>query len=263
MKKISNVIILLLVFCFCCGVTYLSIKNLNKDKKEDNKTEEKKKDTEVTTDEKKIEDAINKLKVFEIWGKDIKPQDLKNEDLIFFVYSNTENFYEDGVTLDSAQKLMDKYLGVEIKKGSMDCPNGGGEEPKLVIFDEASNKFVVNPDHGAHGAGGTSLDTLNKIENIETKDNEVTVTVKKLFSEPFGDVDFSTIYYYNYNSAMNRVKADQAYEDIDEQLANDTEYDEGINRDKSKIDYNKASTYEYKFKIVDGNYVLLSYKEIK
>ncbi len=263
MKKISSALILILVFCLCCGITYFSIKGLNNDKKDDEKTEEKTKGGEVKAEEASINDAIEKLKVLEIWGKDINPKDLKNDELIFFVYRNTENFYEDGISLENAQKLVSKYLGVEIKKGSMDCPNGGSVEPKLVIFDEASNKFVVNPDHGAHGAGGTALDTLNKIEDIKTNGDEVTVTVKKLFSAPFGDVDLSTIYYYDYDSAMNFVKKNAAYEDIDEQFANEAEYDEGINRDKSKIDYTKASTYEYKFKVVDGNYVLLSYKEIK
>lgn len=263
MKKGTSALILFIVFCACCAITFFSLKGLNLPDKEDTKTEEKKKNGKFEVDEKAINDAIQKLKVFEIWGKDINPKDLTNEELIFFVYRNTEDFYDDGISLDKAQKLVDKYLGVTIKKGSMDCPNGGSVEPKLVIFDESSNKFIVNPEHGAHGAGGTALDTLNKIEDIKTNGDEVTVTVKKLFSAPFGDVDLSTIYYYNYKSAMNETKTEAAYEDIDEQFANDAEYDEGINRDKSKIDYSKASTYEYKFKVVDGNYVLLSYKEIK
>ncbi len=262
MKKGTSALILFIVFCACCAITFFSLKGLNLPKKDDTKTEEKK-NGKIETDEKAINDAIEKLKVFEIWGKDINPQSLTNEELIFFVYRNTDNFYEAGISLDNAQKLVDKYLGVTLKKGSMDCPNGGSAEPKLVIFDESSNKFVVNPEHGSHGAGGTSLDTANKIEDIKTDGDEVTVTVKKLFSAPFGDVDLSTVYYYDYTSAVNRVKSAAAYEDIDEQFANDPEYDEGINRDKSKIDYSKASTYEYKFKVVDGNYVLLSYKEIK
>lgn len=263
MKNKSSILILIVVFCICCSVTYLSLKGLPK--KDDNKEKET---SEVNNDNVEInrsaiEDAIKKLTVFEIWGKDFKPEDLSNDDLIFFIYENNDNFYEDGVSLEEARGFVNKYLGVELKKGSMKCPNGGDDEPKLIIFDESSNKFIINPDHPGHGGGGTTLNTINKIEKISSKDGIITVTVKKLFSSPFTDVSISTVYYNDFKSAINRKKDAAVFEDISEEFASDKEFDTGINRDKSKIDYSLASTYEYKFKIVDGNYVLVSYKEIK
>ncbi len=271
MKKGSTIFVLLLVFCLCCGITYVSIKGFSKPKdntetketKKENKKDEKKSEgKDVNVDRTKIEDAIEKIKVIEIWGKDIYPEKLTNEELLFFVYANND-FYENGITLDAAQAFVNKYLGVELKQGSMPCPNGGGEEPALIIFDEKSNKFVYNPEHGGHGGGGTELTTMNKIESIEVEGDTITVIVKKLFSRPFGDVDISTLYFNNYKLAIEGKKENIVYEDIDEELASDPEFDLGYNRSASKIDYSKASTYEYKFKVVDGNYVLESYKEIK
>ena len=274
-KNISTVLILLVVFCFCCGVTYFAVKDFGKtkdntetkeekkeDKKEDKK-EEKKSGDNVNVDRKKIEDAIEKIKAVEIWGKDIYPEKLTNEELLFFVYMNNEIPYDEGITLAKAQAFTNKYLGVAVKEGSMPCPNGGDEEPSLVIFDKNSNKFVINPEHGGHGGGGTALTTMNKIEDIEVDGDIVTVTVHKLFSKPWGDTDISTLYFYNFKKAIEGKDSNVVYEDIGEELANDPEFDNGYNRVTSKIDYSKASTYEYKFKVVDGNYTLVSYKEIK
>ena len=277
-KNVLTFIILLVVFCICCGVTYFAIKDFGSSKnstetkekaKEDGKEEkreekeEKKSDDNVNVDRAKIEDAIEKLKVVEIWGKDIYPEKLTNEELLFFVYMNSDNFYEEGITLEKAQSFTNKYLGVSVKEGSMPCPNGGDEEPSLVIFDKSTNKFVTNPEHLGHGGGGTVLTTMNKIENIEVNGDIVTVTVHKLFSKPFGDVDITTLYFYNYKDAVNFDESKVVYEDADEEIASDPEFDNGYNRSTTKIDYSKASTYEYKFKVVDGNYVLVSYKEIK
>ena len=72
-----------------------------------------------------------------------------------------------------------------------------------------------------------------------------------------------TLYYNNYKDAIEGKESNVVYEAIDEELASDPEFDRGFNRSKTKIDYSKASTYEYKFKVIDGNYVLLSYKKIK
>ncbi len=267
-KNISTVFILLIVFCICCGVTYFAVKDLgsSKDKtetKEETKKDEKKPGDNVNVDRSKIEDSIEKLKVLEIWGREINPEKLTNEELLFFVYMNSNNFYQDGIPMAAAQNMTKKYLGVEVKEGTMPCPNGGTSEPPLVIYDASSNKFVANPEHLGHGGGGTALTTMNKIENIEVDGDVVTVTVKKLFSKPFGDVDFSTLYFYNYKDAVNFDASKVVYEDADEEIANDPDFDNGYNRSTSKIDYSKASTYEYKFKVVNNDYILLSYKELK
>ena len=82
MKKGTSALILFIVFCACCAITYFSLKGLNLPKKDDTKTEEKK-NGKTETDEKAIYDAIERLKAFEIWGKDINPQALTNEELIY------------------------------------------------------------------------------------------------------------------------------------------------------------------------------------
>mgnify|MGYP007069884658 CR=1 FL=1 len=267
-KNIGTIIILLIVFCICCSVTYFAIKDFGNNKnntetKEENKEDNKESKDTVNVDRKKIEDAIEKIKVLEIKGKDLYPENFTNEDLLFFIYMNGEISYDEGISIKNAQEFTKKYLGVEVQEGSMPCPNGGDTEPKLIIFDKNSNKFIYNPEHDGHGGGGTALTTMNKIEKITPSGNEITVTVKKLFSKPWGDTDVSTLYYYNYKDAIEGDSSKVVYEDIGEELASDPEFDQGYNRLTSKIDYSKASTYEYKFKVIDGNYILISYKEIK
>ena len=55
---------------------------------------------------------------------------------------------------------------------------------------------------------------------------------------------------------------DATDEDIEEFFGGD-ELLKRHNNNPDKIDYDKASKYEYKFKIVDDNYVLVSYKHVK
>ncbi len=223
----------------------------------------KDKNEQVDVDEAKIEDVIKKFMYFEGRGKDINVSDLTNEDLILFVARNTEGFYGTGVSLADAQKMTEKYLGRKVEKGQTICP-----EDKLpyFIYDEKTDKFIYNEDHPGHG-GGFGLETKNKIRDIKVKDDEITVTVDKIFSTFIPDTGYNVLYYYDYESMIKNDEDMIAYvdatdEDIEEIFGGD-EVLKNHNNNPDKIDYDKASKYEYKFKIVDDNYVLVSYKHVK
>ena len=223
----------------------------------------KDKNEQVEVDEAKIEDVIKKFMYFEGRGEDIKVSDLTNEDLILFVARNTEGFYGTGISLTAAQKMTEKYLGRKVEKGQTICP-----EDKLpyFIYDEKTDKFIYNEDHPGHG-GGFGLETKNKIRDIKVKDDEITVTVDKIFSTFIPDTGYNVLYYYDYESMIKNDEDMIAYvdatdEDIEEIFGGD-EVLKSHNNNPDKIDYDKASKYEYKFKIVDDNYVLVSYKHVK
>ena len=252
----KNIIILVLVIALAVAIGIIIGMGANKKDKE--------KSTEtVKVDESKIEDSIKKFMYFEARGKDINVSEMTNEDLILFVVRNTENFFADGISLTDAQKLTEKYLGRKVEKGKTICPEEGIAN---YIFDEKTGKFIYNPDHPGHG-GGSGLETMNKIRDIKVEGDEITVTVDKIFSSFIPDTGYNVLYYYDYESMLNDDEDKIAYvdatdEDIHEIFADDEVY-KSHNNDPDKIDYDKASKYEYKYKIVDDNYVLVSYKHVK
>ncbi len=249
----KNIIIWVLVIALAVAIGIIIWMGFNK----------KDKNEPVKVDEAKIEDAINKFMYFEYRGKDINVKDLTNEDLIMFVVRNTEEFYGKGVSLTDAQKLTEKYFGRKVEKGQTTCSEDG---LPYIIFDEDTNKFIYNEEHPGHG-GGAGLETKNKIRNIKVEGDEITVTVDKIFSEFIPDTGYNVLYYYDYESMIKDDESRIAYvnatdEDIEEFFGGD-ETLKSHNNNPDKIDYDKASKYEYKFKIVDDNYVLVSYKHVK
>lgn len=258
MEKGKNVIVWILAIVLAVAAGIVIGMGFNKKEKEKSKIPEP-----VSIDEHKIEDAIDKFMYFEYRGEDINVSDLTNEDLILFVARNTEGIYGKGVALKDAQEMTEKYLGRKVEIGQTICPE---DSLPYFIFDKDTNKFVYNEDHPGHG-GGFGLETINRIRNIKVEGDEITVIVDKIFSEFIPDTGYNVFYYYDFDSMINGDEDMIAFvnaTDVDiHEIFGDDEVMLRHNNDRNKIDFDKASKYEYKFKIVDDNYVLVSYKHVK
>ena len=206
-----------------------------------------------------IEKALTRYYYFTMLDKEItKPEDIDLNDLLLFVSSmnmqevtRAHNGYD--FSLKQANKILKKYFDYEIEEGADILCELCGEKPYL--YDKENKVFTYNWD-AEHGHGGSGVDVKQRIISAKTNDDNENRMVTVLVKQAFGlGEHVVTEYYDSIEDAEKEVNPILKMEYDEEGMFFD-EYD------FNNVSNDKMNTYEYVFEIIDGIYVLKSYKKL-
>ena len=214
---VSIVILAVTFLCVGLGIGAFVLNNNSTDKcsssKEnilnDNEVEENtnvnKEDTNINVEYKSsyemILDKVNDLSKIEHLNRNINNvSELTNQELLQFAinYLKTDG---NEFTLDQINEIINEYFGRTIEGEDIYCLVV--EEEVVYYYDESTKIFKHNTEHSGHGGGDDTPIVLNRIIDIDFKDSEYIVKVKKAFTANI-DVGISTDYYRTYSDMTNK-----------------------------------------------------------
>lgn len=227
-------------------------KSENKQDKDTNEKEEVEKWVYVS-DYEKIEMRIKDLGRIEQVSRNINSvEDFTNQELLLFAIDRLG--YSEVHTLKEVNEVTQSYFGLDVEPEDVNCHFSTDEAP-LYLYDEKKKEFVPNEEHGAHGLGSYYSDILNRIIDVDVKDNIYTVKVKKAFGRTQDTGPATTTFYKTYKD-MDELKTPimdykwETYEDVENYMPE---------VDFNNLDSDKMLTYTYVFEKVDEEFILVSY----
>lgn len=226
--------------------------NLDKEETENNDNQETEKWVYVS-DYEKIEQRIEDLGRIEQVSRNINDvKDFTNQELLLFAIDRLG--YSEVHTLKEVNEVTQSYFGLDVEPEDVNCHFSPDEAP-LFLYDEKKKEFVPNEEHGAHGLGSYYADILNRIIDVDVKDNVYTVKVKKAFGHTQDTGPATTTFYKTYKD-MDELKNPimdykwETYEDVENYMPE---------VDFNNLDSDKMLTYTYVFEKVDEEFILVSY----
>ncbi len=245
-NKIYIIIILILSLFFTIGC-------------EKQKNEAKKVEVEVeqlsNSDKEILLKIVAELKYMDYYGKNILPRNLTNQEALRISYEilksrdNIDNLY-----FDDLENIAISYLGFGLEPENLLCDThfvlSSGTNSDILIYNTNTKKYEKNNQHINHVDNGIRTDVYNNFVSGTKNGNEYVITVNKIFSGLLGhSYDASSTYYVSYKDSVS-------YENV--------LFSGGKVNESTFTKYkDKLLEYSYKFRYVDGNYVLSSYTIIQ
>lgn len=188
-----------------------------------------------------------------------KISDITNQEKLWYSYVLMVNDigYNEIFSAEILKEYFDKsslsYLGLVIE--SFSC-YGEADHPYLFIYNEETNEYTPNTNHGGHGA--TLIGKVySKIIDIDDDNHKYTVTVKSLWTKSSEGYVVLNVY-----GSLNDAK-----EETNSLGSINIEKNSSIIQGKEFIDSNyssiedKLDTYLYVFEKVDGKIKLVEYEK--
>ena len=189
---------------------------------------------------------INKLDMLDLIKKDYT--NLTDEEFLILVASMTDKTENNTYRVEDLNKIANQYFNRDIKIVKfkcLDCPD------ELYIYDEVTNSYIYNEEHGGHG-NGFERDVKNVYFSSERKENMYYVTVLKAFSN-IAQLGCGVSAYYDNLEESNKV-IDVKYNMENCELLTDIEKE--ITSSKGKL-----NKYTYVFEKKDNKYILKSLEQ--
>ncbi len=203
------------------------------------------------TEKEQLLEIIDELKYMDFYGKDILPRNLTNQEALRISYEilkSKGNYNE--LKFSDLEKIAIAYLGFGLEPENLLCDThfvlSSGVNSDIYIYNNDTKKYDKNSSHVSHTDSGIKTDVYNSYVKGTKNGNEYVVSVNKIFSGILGSsYDAASTYYNSYKDSVS-------YKNVLFKGGKIT--DESFDKYRDKL-----VSYTYKFRYVDGNYVLSSY----
>ncbi|MBD8923671.1 hypothetical protein EGR52_09735 [bacterium] len=258
-KSILGILIVILLVVLTCGGSYYLGTKMNNTKSTNEKiveSEDNKEKTETEFEVPEYPDAINNI-LYNYLKSNSKSfdnflNDLSNYHKLYLAgiigYDNDSNL--NNKNLDDLKKNLVKYFGSDLNIKGEDF--GVGDEIPLFKYDENKEKFVYNEEVPG-GCLVIDIDTTEiynyKLDTITTENGSVILTYYGLYAMP-SDIGPTTV---TNNKNIERVLN---YDQEEDGISDEYYLNEAFK--KNKNDFFK---FVYTYKLVNGKYVLVDFKQ--
>lgn len=260
-KSILGILIVILLVVLTCGGSYYLGTKMNNTKNNNEKiveSEDNKEKTETEFEVPEYPDAINNI-LYNYLKSNSKSFDnflnnLSNYHKLYLAgiigYDNDSNL--NNKNLDDLKKNLVKYFGSDLNIKGEDFYTGVSDEIPLFKYDESKEKFVYNEEvpGGCLSIDIDSTEIYNfKLDTITTENGSVILAYYGLYAMP-DEIAPTTV---TNNKNIERVlNYDQEEDGISDEIYLSNLFN------KNKNDFFK---FVYTYKLVNGKYVLVDFKQ--
>lgn len=260
-KSILGIVIVILLVVLTCGGSYYLGTKMNNTKSTNEKiveSEDNKEKTETEFEVPEYPDAINNI-LYNYLKSNSKSfdnflNDLSNYHKLYLAgiigYDNDSNL--NNKNLNELQENLVKYFGTDLNIKGEDFYTGVSDEIPLFKYDENKEKFVYNEEVPG-GCLSIDIDTTEiynyKLDTITTENGSVILTYYGLYAMP-DEIGPTTV---TNNKNIERVLN---YDQEEDGLTDEYYLNEAFK--KNKNDFFK---FVYTYKLVNGKYVLVDFKQ--
>ncbi len=198
---------------------------------------------------------IEELKYLDYYSKSFKVNELSNQEVLQFIYYLYKDNISNNIHFKDLEQYLNNYMEFPLEPENILCNthfNRLGGSDYLYLYSIYDDSYGDNPNHLMHPKNGFGSDIYNQYISGKVENDIYTIRVYKVFSSLLNEVrDYNVSFYRTYKDASNKENAVF-------QTTYTGKYARDISKEMTK--YDDLYVYQYVFKKVDNQYLLVSYE---